>query len=152
MGISQRTLTAAWPDWHSGERAVQARLGLSRTGAVFMDGLPSSHQIFYATRLAYLPVVTLDEEGCPWASMLTARDGKPGFIESTDADSMFIHAHVLDNDPIRRNLASGSDHLFAGVGVEALTGRRNKFGGQIARAREEDGVLHLDIDTNWSLG
>jgi hypothetical protein len=152
MGISQRPLAAAWTEWHSGERAVQARLGLGQPIAVFVDGLPTSHQIFYATRLAYLPVVTLDEEGRPWASMLTGPDGKPGFIESTDTDSMFIHAHVSDGDPIRRNVALGSGHLFAGVGVEASTGRRNKFGGRITRTHEEDNTLHLDIETKWSLG
>lgn len=152
MGLSQRTLTAAWPDWHSGELAVQARFGLGRPIAVFMDGLPSSQQIFYATRLAYLPVATLDDQGRPWASMLTGRDGKPGFVDSLDADNMVIRAHLVEGDPIRRNLISGSGQLFAGVGVEASTGRRNKFGGQVARACEEDGVLHLDLKTQWSLG
>jgi hypothetical protein len=155
MGTTtERAPAPAWPDWHPGERAVQARLGLAAyvPPSAVVDGLPSQHRLFYATRLAYLPVATLDEDGRPWASLLTASDGRPGFIESDDANNMTIHAHVYPGDPIRRNAKLGSTGLFAAVGVEGSTGRRNKFGGDFSLAREEGDNFQLDVAIKFALG
>jgi hypothetical protein len=154
MGVTQRPLASAWPDWHPGERAMQARLGLAMhvTPAVFRDGLTTQHQLFYATRLSYLPVTTLDAEGRPWASLLTSKHGTHGFITNASTDSVTIQANIWDGDPIRRNLTTSSERLFAAVGVEASNGRRNKFGGQIVGVHEEKDVIRFEVDVKYSLG
>ena len=72
--------------FHSGERAVQARLGVRDKAEqigqrMIRDHMPDEHRAFYAS-MPYLLVGSVDRDGQPWASMLF---GQPGFVASPDA-------------------------------------------------------------------
>jgi hypothetical protein len=154
MAVVMPAPAPAWSSWHPGEVAVQRRLGLAAhvPSSAIIDQLPQQHRLFYATRLNYLPVVTLDAAGRPWASILTSRDGHPGFIQSDSVASLHIEASVWDGDPILDNLRDVPGALFAGVGVEPSSGRRNKFGGVVLNAKQQENRLDIDVRITYSLG
>lgn len=151
--------TSAFTTWHDGELAVQKLMGLPQrvpVGAV-VNALPEEHRVFHSSQLSFLATTTIDEDGRPWASILTSRDGLPGFITSPSESSLAISAHVWDGDPIVRNvrswtgLKSGSV-LVSAVGLETTTRRRNKLSGLVQDATLDGWDLKLHLHVNQALG
>ena len=71
--------------FHAGERRVQERLGVRDqiepwARKVVRPYLPEEHRQFYA-QLPYLVVSARDDEGRPWATLLSE---EPGFIVSPE--------------------------------------------------------------------
>lgn len=132
--------------WHPGEQAVQAIIHLPELVAItaIVDRLPDQHRIFHTSRLHFLPVTTLDQQGRPWASILFSHDGMPDFISSPTNALLAIKARLWPGDPIIQNLSQFHDRklLFSGIGLEVSTRRRNKFSGYISNVS----LRGLDVD------
>lgn len=132
--------------WHPGEQAIQAIIHLPERVAItaIVDRLPEQHRIFHTSRLHFLPVTTLDQQGRPWASILFSHDGMPGFISSPTNALLTVKARLWPGDPIIQNLSQFHDRklLFSGIGLEVSTRRRNKFSGYISNVS----LRGLDVD------
>jgi hypothetical protein len=79
--------------FHSGERAIQERLGALEQmddfgRRIIREFLPEQHRQFYA-QLSYFLVGTVDRAGNPWASILV---GEPGFISTPNDRTLHIAA------------------------------------------------------------
>ncbi|KIK39445.1 hypothetical protein CY34DRAFT_89195 [Suillus luteus UH-Slu-Lm8-n1] len=137
--------------WHPGEQAVQAIIHLPERVAItaIVDRLPEQHRIFHTTRLHFLPVTTLDQQGRPWASFLCSNDGTPGFISSPTDALLMVKARLWPGDPIIQNCSvqlHDEKPLFSGIGLEVSTRRRNKFAGHISS------VSFRDLDADFTFG
>ena len=82
--------------FHSGEQRVQERLGVRDiedwARKVVHDYLPEAHRAFH-TALPFLVVAARDNQGRPWATLLT---GPEGFVVSPDPKSLIIQT-LLDS-------------------------------------------------------
>lgn len=123
-----------WPyaesPFHRGERAVQERVGVldemdPRGRRAIRTFMPDEHRAFFA-KLPFAIVGTIDGEGQPWASVLSAA---PGFIQSPDPLRLAISARPLAADPLSANLRT--DAPIALLGIEPHTRRRNRASGAI---------------------
>ena len=98
------------PDpFHSGEKAVQARLGVQERmldvgRRVIRAYLPEQHREFYA-QLPFVLVGSVDVLGRPWASVLV---GEPGFMGSPDPTHLDIQARPVPGDPLEQGLMPGA--------------------------------------------
>ena len=148
----------AFKGWHPGEQAAQKLMCLPERVpiAAIVNTLPDQHRIFHSTRLHYVPVTTLDDEGRPWASILCSSQGTPGFIHSPSNTALHIHARVWAGDPISFTLShlDGRENnlLASGLGLEPSTRRRNKFSGQVLHASFDDNDLTLELSVTHALG
>lgn len=118
--------------FHAGERALQERLGvreqLENLGQrVIRSFMPEEHSQFFK-QLPFLLVGAIDEAGRPWATMLV---GRPGFIESTDAEILRIAAASFDGDPIAGQLTPGK--TVGVLGIDYANRRRNRLTGDIVK-------------------
>ncbi len=118
------------PTFHTGELAVQQRVGVAARMAdfgprVIRDLMPDQHRDFFE-QLPFVIVGTVDAAGQPWASVLAA---PPGFIESPDAYTLELQAQPLAGDPLQQTLVDGA---FIGLlGLEPHTRRRNRMNGTV---------------------
>ena len=124
--------------FHAGEQEMQTRMGvrdrIEKMGQRMVRGyLPEQHQAFYSL-LPFILVGTVDEQGRPWASLLT---GKPGFITSPDADHLRITTQPLFGSPLAAKLTVGADIGILGILPENR--RRNRSTGQIVKV-DADGI------------
>src|SRR5262249_57963696 len=92
--------------WHAGELAAQARVGVSERMAqvgprTIRPFMPDQHRLFFAS-LPFLVVGSVDQEGWPWASLLS---GAPGFVTSPDPTTLHVAAWPLPGDPLAGVLA-----------------------------------------------
>jgi uncharacterized protein len=114
--------------FHSGEQAIQARLGVQdqiepQGRRVIRDHLLDQHRQFFA-QLSYLLVGTVDPAGCPWVSIVV---GPPGFLTAPDAHTLQVIAQPLFGDPLGNILSNGID--IGLLGIELHTRRRNRLNG-----------------------
>lgn len=145
--------------WHKGERAIQHKMGyagvVSEAWTHIEPEMPEQHQVFYTTRLPFIPVTTIDDKRRPWSSILAGPDGQPGFATSRHLGDLTFNACVWEGDPFLQNVAgpasNGSPVLIAGIGVEFSTRRRNKFAGYIATL-ETDRYSAYDLSWMKRLG
>lgn len=119
--------------FHSGERRVQARLGVqevveARARRVVRPILLEQHRQFY-TRLPFIVAAARDASGQPWATLLV---GQPGFIASPDTASLQIAAHTLPGDALGGSFSAGTE--LGLLGIELETRRRNRLNGVITEA------------------
>ena len=155
--------------WHPGEVAVQRRLGfenavsdLWRRVGKFM---PEQHGLFHSSNLHFIPLTTVDESGCPWASIMAAADGSIGFVKSPTPQTLSIAAHLWDGDPLldtavawSKAKLSGTENsrrfLTAGLGIEFefSTRRRNKFAGRIQDICPLGIITRFDLNINEAIG
>lgn len=132
------------PDpFHSGEKAVQARLGVEARmldvgRRVIRPYLPDQHREFYA-QLPFVLVGSIDRRGRPWASVLV---GEPGFMHSPDPTHLHIHARPVPGDPLEQGLAPGAPLGF--LGIELHTRRRNRMNGRVEAVA--DGRLMVTVE------
>lgn len=137
---------AALHGWHPGEVAIQRKLGYADAvkdhSSIVGSFMPQQHRIFHTSNLPFIPVTTLDNEGRPWASIVSGSTGAIGFVESPNARTLSIHARVWDGDPLLDTFRAWASlrhpqdtiaerFLIAGLGIEFSTRRRNKFAGLI---------------------
>lgn len=126
MVISGWTRTES--PFHSGELAIQARLGvqekMDKQGRrVIREFLPDQHRQFFA-QLPYVIVGTVDAAGNPWASILV---GNPGFLSTPGDRTLHVAAKPLFGDPLAATLANNID--IGLLGIELPTRRRNRLNG-----------------------
>jgi uncharacterized protein len=122
--------------FHSGEQAIQARLGIQTQMAeqgrrVIRDHLLDQHRQFF-TQLPYILVGIVDAVGCPWTSILT---GPPGFLQSPDDRTLQITAQPLLGDPLNDVLTDGID--IGLLGIELHTRRRNRLNGVVTKMQAD---------------
>ncbi|KAK0457547.1 uncharacterized protein EV420DRAFT_502383 [Desarmillaria tabescens] len=146
--------------WHPGEQSIRKKLGFDKDASLnwlytSVDGdLPPDHGVFYATRLPFLPITTLDSLGRPWGSILAGRDGEPGFISSPKYTTLSFNVKVWDGDPFITNARdSGTDEmLMAGIGVEFSTRWRNNFAGKITKRKGNVNGYQFEVHVNEAIG
>ena len=118
--------------FHSGERAIQTRLGVrdrieAQGRRMVRDHLTEQHQAFFA-QLPLLIVGSVDAHGRSWASALV---GAPGFIDTSDPQRLAITAPTIYGDPLDQALVESAN--IGLLGIELNTRRRNRINGRIAR-------------------
>lgn len=128
-----RTETAS--PWHSGERALQAKVGVAERmetlgKRVIRDYMPDQHREFYE-HLPYLIIGAVDSEGWPWATLL---DAHSGFIRSPDARRLDIARRPDAEDPAGAGFAPGA--AVGMLGIDLHTRRRNRLNGHISNVWE----------------
>ena len=94
--------------FHTGEREVQRRAGVTATARDLGQGIgpsiPASARAFLeGQRIAVL--ASVDAAGRVWASLLT---GQPGFITALDSKTLRVAADAPAADPITDCLADGA--------------------------------------------
>jgi ferredoxin-NADP reductase/predicted pyridoxine 5'-phosphate oxidase superfamily flavin-nucleotide-binding protein len=129
--------------FHRGEQHVQQRQGvrqqMERFGQqVIRRHMPEQHRQFYG-QLPFVFVGHSDASGRPWASILF---NKPGFIQSSDAKHLTIHAAPVAGDPLGDALKA--DTRLGLLGIELPTRRRNRLSAHIIDTTPES--IHLGID------
>lgn len=143
--------------WHPGELAAQRAMGfdgpVGGNFEVIEDRLPPQHRAFHS-ELAYIAITTLDDQGRPWGSLLTARNGQPGFIQSPDSRLLKISADVWEGDPVAENAGYNESEpgLTAGLGIMFNNRRRNKFAGKIAQWKRHEATLEFDVQIDEAVG
>jgi len=119
--------------WHAGEKAFQRFYGIEERMAeigsrVIRDFMPEQHREFFRM-IPFIVAGAADQEGQPWASLLT---GSPGFISSPDATSLTIAAIPAEDDPLHGLLRDG--RAIGLLGIQQHTKRRNRANGLITKA------------------
>ncbi|KAB8224314.1 hypothetical protein BDV33DRAFT_188289 [Aspergillus novoparasiticus] len=162
--------TTALHGWHPGEISIQRKLGY--TDAVkdawptIRNIMPEQHRVFHTSKLPFIPITTVDEDGRPWAAIVTGSTGEPGFVHSPDSQNLSIHAHLWDGDPLLDTVKAWVDpssalstisqrSLAAGLGIEFSTRRRNKFAGTIQSVECQSNLdykLHLRVTQTTGYG
>lgn len=145
--------------WHRGETAILQKLhydGIMSTAYAWISSsLPGDQRRFHTTRLPFVPVTTLDEQGRPWGSIFAGRDGKPGFIKSPSQGTLEMEVALWEGDPLMetyQQFGKRDKMLAAGIGVEFSTRRRNKFAGWISSLVRKDNMFKLTIEVNEAIG
>jgi uncharacterized protein len=133
------------PSFHSGERALQARVGVQARMAqmgplVMRDHLPEQHRAFFSL-LPFAVLGSVDAHGQPWASILA---GAPGFMNSSDPTHLTVHAQPLSHDPLAVTLHDGAP--LGLLGIEPHTRRRNRMNGV---ARRHDGGFTIEVGQSF---
>ncbi|KAH7320441.1 hypothetical protein B0J17DRAFT_621531 [Rhizoctonia solani] len=146
--------TTALLGWHPGELALQSKLNHTQavqfSYTLVRDHLPAQHRTFHTSNIAFLPLTTLDSSGRPWVSLVSSKNGRPGFVQSPSEIELVVKADIWDGDPIKGNLNKGG--LVAGVGVEWATRRRNKIAGVVRSVEWDGSEVKLDMKVTQTLG
>ena len=128
--------------FHSGERAVQQRVGVSETmqwaQAAIRPFMPPQHRHFYAA-LPFMVAAARDERGRPWATVLTGPDG---FVTTPDDRTLHINAKPVPGDALTDLFERPGDDIGL-LGIEFSTRRRNRVNGRIGGSAAS-GVVHVD--------
>ncbi len=133
--------------YHEGELAVQARAGVStqaqKVGRIIVPQLPQGADGFLAT----LPILFqggVDAQGSVWASALT---GDPGFIQTTDARTVELHANAAHSDPLNNNTIPGGEpgtpRAAGFLAIDMATRQRFRFNGNATRTGDS---LTIKVD------
>jgi ferredoxin-NADP reductase/predicted pyridoxine 5'-phosphate oxidase superfamily flavin-nucleotide-binding protein len=141
----EKITTLEGSPFHAGEREVQERLGVRDiedwARKVVRPFLPEQHREFH-TSLPFLVAAAMDDQGRPWATLLTGPDG---FVTSPDPQSLVMDGVSLDGDPLSGALSSGK-HLGL-LGIELADRRRNRINGRV-RVGEDDRLI-FDVDQSF---
>lgn len=105
---------------------------------VIRNFMPDQHREFFA-ELPFVVLGSLDDEGRPWASMLT---GRPGFVRSPDPRRLAVAAKPIPGDPLADNLRTGA--AIGLLGIQPETRRRNRMNGKVIDARRGSFTLAVD--------
>ncbi|WP_020407930.1 pyridoxamine 5'-phosphate oxidase family protein [Hahella ganghwensis] len=121
--------------FHKGELGIQEYMGIRHR----LDGparqgirnyMPEQHREFFSG-LQYLLIGSLDDEGHPWASIVT---GEAGFVASPDPRQLTISSVPYHGDPLAENLRLGAPVGI--LGIDFHTRRRNRLNGVVADCSE----------------
>ncbi|MBV1921431.1 MAG: pyridoxamine 5'-phosphate oxidase family protein [Pseudomonadales bacterium] len=129
--------------FHRGEQAVQSRLGvrekMERFGSrVIRDHMPEQHRDFYQ-QLPFVFVGHGDKTGWPWASILF---NKPGFITSSNNQTLHINATPIAGDPLTHALEEKT--RLGLLGIELTSRRRNRIAAHITEVSNNKITLSVD--------
>ncbi|HEY9095789.1 MAG TPA: pyridoxamine 5'-phosphate oxidase family protein [Hydrogenophaga sp.] len=129
------------PAFHSGERALQARVGMQARMAqvgplVMREHMPEQHRAFFPL-LPFAVLGSVDAAGQPWASLLA---GAPGFMSSPDSTHLTVRAQPLPHDPLVTTLRDGAP--LGVLGIQPQTRRRNRMNGV---AHLHDGGFTMEV-------
>ncbi len=100
--------------------------------------MPSEHRKFFE-QLPFMVVGGVDDEGWPWASIVT---GHPGFISTPDARRLDVAMPVLADDPLHQSLKAGAP--VGVLGIELASRRRNRMNARAISAGESGFGLRVD--------
>lgn len=105
---------------------------------MFSQVMPDQHREFYEN-LPFVIIGHADDEGWPWASMLT---GRPGFMYSPDPAILEISTTPHPGDPLADSLSVGRPVGL--LGLEFATRRRNRMNARIAETGQGSVTLKVD--------
>lgn len=160
--------TTALQGWHPGELAVQRKFGFA--DAVndhwlrISNFLPEQHRNFHTSKIPFLPITTIDEDGRPWASVVAGLTGETGFVKCPDPQTLTISVGIWEGDPFlntvkawinprHRLVAAPERFLIAGLGIDFATRRRNKFAGLIRSVSSTtESEYHFNLQVTEALG
>lgn len=128
--------------WHDGERTVRRHAGAEeRMEAIgpraIISSLLPAHRAFYA-KLPYAVLGTVDEGGCPWATLIA---GAPGFIAARDISHLHVKGHLQSGDPADAGWKVTAD--VAILGIELLTRRRIRANGVLVDVTADCALLQV---------
>ena len=129
--------------FHSGEQAIQTRLGVRDQmerfgGRVIRDHMPEQHREFYQ-QLPFVFVGHADAQGWPWASILF---NEPGFIHSPDNKTLSLNTQPVAGDPLADTLIPGT--RLGILGIELPTRRRNRLAAHIVESTDQTIGIKID--------
>jgi len=77
--------------WHAGELKLQTARGYKEqvAGMVFDKEMSARHRQLYPL-LQFAPLSCIDNQGRPWAAILTSKDGTAGFIHSPTPNDLIV--------------------------------------------------------------
>jgi len=132
--------------WHSGEKTLQEKVGVSERIEVFgqkviRDHMPDQHRAFYQ-QLPFMVAGSVDAYGKPWATLL---EGPEGFVSSPHPRQLTIDAYLNADDPATQGLAGGQ--AIGLLGIELHTRRRNRINGMISQAT--NGQLQVTVEQSF---
>jgi hypothetical protein len=90
-------------------------------------------------------------QGRPWASLVAAQNGLPGFIEA-NYSFMNFQIDAPDFDPVVENITREPGCPVGGTGVMFSNRRRNKWAGRVVGSTRTDSHLNFTVEVNESLG
>jgi ferredoxin-NADP reductase/predicted pyridoxine 5'-phosphate oxidase superfamily flavin-nucleotide-binding protein len=130
--------------FHAGEQTLQTRTGKrdameSFGRRVIRPFMPNQHRQFYQ-ELPFMVVGAVDDNGWPWASLLS---GKPGFMQSPDQTTLNFETISATGDPIGPMLKKVGSPLGL-LGIEMMDRRRNRLNGRIADISDTGFSLQVD--------
>jgi uncharacterized protein len=99
--------------------------------------MPDQHRAFFGL-LPFLPIATEGADGAPIATILA---GSPGFISSSDPNTLHIAAALDRQDPAAARLAAGA--RVGLLGIDLATRRRNRANGQIRTVDPAGLTVHV---------
>ena len=137
--------------FHAGEQAVQTKLGVrdraEKLGrAMIRPFMPDQHREFFST-LSYLFVGIMDDDGLPWASILT---GDSGFIVSPNNKQLQINIHSHHQNHMIERLIPG--RAVGLLGIDLATRRRNRLNGIVSSVADDGAVIQINIAVRESFG
>lgn len=144
--MSELSTMTKLPAWHSGETAIQEKVGVADKMAqvgqrVVRDFMPDQHRAFYA-QAPFIVLGSVDPRGDAWATFLA---GGPGFIASPSAHSLDIFARPDPSDPAAEGTRGGE--AIGLLGIELHTRRRNRVNGLVRTST--DGAMRFEVDQSF---
>jgi predicted pyridoxine 5'-phosphate oxidase superfamily flavin-nucleotide-binding protein len=129
--------------FHTGEKAMQARTGMSERmdsigGQIIRSYMPDQHRQFFS-QLPFMIIGSVDQQGQPWASVIA---GKPGFIASPSPTALEFMTQAITGDPLQNNLQVGAP--LGLLGIELPTRRRNRMNAHISHASDSGFSISVD--------
>ncbi len=124
--------------FHQGEQFIQSESGVSeRTqklgNKLIRDHIIDQHKEFFEG-LPYAFIALHDEQGQPWATMVT---GTAGFINSPNSKTLTVNGAVIGTDVLGVNMSNNKP--IGLVGLDFSNRRRNRLNGRIGSANRGDG-------------
>lgn len=122
--------------FHEHELLMQERVGRRERLAVYarkaiLPYMTEQHREFFAA-LPFIVVGSVDEQGNPWASMLS---GKSGFAHSPEAAELRIDVLPNESDPLFAAIKPGAP--LGLLGIELSTRRRNRLNANVSKADDQ---------------
>ncbi len=144
--MKNQNLEASPSVFHEGEIKMQESIGvgerLEELGKrMIRDHMPDQHRDFFA-QLSMIHIGITDKTGHPYALI---RTGKPGFIESPDANTLIINSEPIAGEPEELIIEPGAKISI--VGVEFESRRRNRLNATITSC--QDNRLEMRVDQSY---
>jgi len=128
--------------FHPGEKEVQERLGVRDiedwARKVVRPFMPDQQRDFHRS-LPFIIAAALDDQGWPWATLLT---GPEGFITSPDDRTLVMHGLNPELGPLEDRLRTGA-HIGL-LGIELATRRRNRINGRVREHAQDSLTFEVD--------
>jgi ferredoxin-NADP reductase/predicted pyridoxine 5'-phosphate oxidase superfamily flavin-nucleotide-binding protein len=132
--------------FHAGEQVIQSKTGkrdaMEKFGRkAIRSFMPDQHREFYQ-QLPFIVAGSVDNQGAPWATLLT---GKPGFTQSPTSTSLLVDTILAQGDPIADSLSTIGRSIGL-LGIEIPTRRRNRVNVRVSSVGQAVG---LEVDQSF---